>query len=157
MKRVLMYFVMTLGAVFVALVTVLMLNITGVIHLISPEGDKTERKSDDESIVCYIDSDGLLSVNIYDPGEYVWRYEPENSTGILLEHTADFDGYHFMIKPAEANGTGYAVVGEYEDGADADAAAHSLGAVKFSFKSGKITEILEVSHVQELSDIDFGQ
>ena len=151
MKKIIKYIVMTLGAVFVVLATVLMLNITGVIHVISGGGYEIERNSEDQTITCHADSDGLLSVNITDPGECIWRYETEKSTGMLVEEVADFDGYHFLIKPAKPDGTDCVVVGEYDD--EADKVANSLGVVKFRFKSGKTTEILEVNHVTDQSDM----
>ena len=70
---------------------------------------------------------------------------------MLLEEIADFDGYHFLIKPAMSDGTACVVVGEYDD--EADKVENSLGVVKFRFKSGKTTEILEVNHVTDQSDM----
>jgi predicted RNA-binding Zn-ribbon protein involved in translation (DUF1610 family) len=112
--------------------------------------------SEDNTISCFIDGDGLLSVNITDPGMSVWQYYYEESTERLMDQEADFDGYHFDIAPATELGTGYAVVAEYEDGEMVDTYPISYGIVKFAIESHKISEILEVTHVNDLSSYNFG-
>ena len=153
MKKIIKYIIITLGITFAILIIGLMLNIVGVINIISSDGYEIEGKSDDGRVTCYVDSNGLLSVNITDPGEYVWRYETDTSTEELAEEKADFDGYHFLIKPSESSGTGYAVVGEYNNKEDTD--PDSVGITKFRMEDGKITDILEVVHSLDLKEYDF--
>lgn len=102
--------------------------------------------SEDNVISCYITDDGMLSVNITDPGSYEWRYDETDSTGILKEADADFDGYHFTVEPSQENGTGYAVVAEYEQDAPDDSEPSSYGVVRYTIGSGMIGEISKVSH-----------
>jgi hypothetical protein len=102
--------------------------------------------SEDNVISCYITDDGLLSVNITDPGSYEWRYDEDDSTGILSASDADFDGYHFTVEPSRENGTGYAVVAEYDQDAPEDAMPYSYGIVKYDIASGKISRISKISH-----------
>ena len=73
-----------------------------------------------------------------------------------MDQEADFDGYHFDIAPATELGTGYAVVAEYEDEEMVDTYPISYGIVKFAIESHKISEILEVTHVNDLSSYNFG-
>ena len=102
--------------------------------------------SEDNVISCYITDDGLLSVNITDPGSYEWRYDEDDSTGILSASDADFDGYHFTVEPSQENGTGYAVVAEYDQDAPEDAMPYSYGIVKYDIASEKISRISKISH-----------
>ncbi len=110
--------------------------------------------SNDSVVSCYLDG-GMLSVNITDPGLYEWRYYPENSTAILQDELSDFDGYHFAVGASEGSDSGYAVVAEYDTETEAEAEPHSYGIVKFSQKSGNVTEINEVVHVSDLSEYNF--
>ncbi len=112
--------------------------------------------SEDHTLSCYLDGDGLLSVNITDPGLSVWEYYYDYSTEWLKGNEADFDGYHFTIEPATEAGTGYAVVAEYEDEDAGDTYPISYGIVKFAIESKEISEIIEVVHVSDLSSYNFG-
>lgn len=110
--------------------------------------------SEDDVISGYIDSDGLLYVNITDPGESEWRYYADGSTEKLDSAESDFDGYHFIIKPSHENGTGYAVVAEYESD-NHGSFPDSYGIVKFLIESGEVSEITEAVHASDLSMYDF--
>lgn len=102
--------------------------------------------SEDHTISCYITDDGMLSVNITDPGAYEWRYDEADSTGILKEADADFDGYHFTVEPSQYSGTGYAVVAEYEQDTPTDTQPHSYGVVRYTIGSQRVSEISKVTH-----------
>ena len=124
--------------------------------------------SEDGEIACYIDWNGMLSVNIWDPGEYKWSYEKDYSTEKLKDEEADFDGYHFTVAPSASDGTGYATVSESknndsvfgdeeDDGVIDDESQYpeSYAIVRFTFKGGKVTEINEIAHVWDISQYNF--
>ncbi|MCR5403836.1 MAG: hypothetical protein K6E91_08485 [Butyrivibrio sp.] len=111
--------------------------------------------SEDSVISGHIDSDGFLSVNINDPGEYEWNYDSGYSSETLSGMSSDFDGYHFTVKPSHENSVGYAVVCEYEEGTEAYGSPNSVGIVKFRISSQRVTEILEVSHLSSISEYSF--
>lgn len=146
-----------------AFVAFIVLQFTG-----GGEGDDTEWDpeylySEDEVISCYIDWNDMLVVNITDPGRYEWDYETEGSTEILEDEEADFDGYHFTIRPKGEAGTGYAVVSETEpedesgddDRIQVEKGPESYGIVKFTFEDGRVTGIDEIAHVGDISEYDF--
>ena len=111
--------------------------------------------SEDNVISAYIDSDGYLSVNIYDPGEYEWNYDSGYSSGNLSGMSSDFDGYHFTVKPSHLNSVAYAVVCEYEEGHESYGTPNSVGIIKFRSGSQNVTEILEVAHISSISEYSF--
>ncbi len=117
------------------------------------EGTATEYVySQDRTLSCYIDSNGMLSINITDPGDYQWYFDDVNSTEIEAEYKADFDGYHFTIKPSGEYSEGYAIVYEYKDG-DPDISSYGVVRIKMDFD--EVTEISDVSHVTDLNEYDF--
>ncbi len=124
--------------------------------------------SEDGTVSCYIGSDGGIVISITDPGDSVWRYDSGDSTEKLTDSKADFDGYHFMIEPSHEEGTGCAVVAEYEEtlagSSDAGEPAGSpglspggsdpvsYGIVRFTIESNKVTGIPEVIHKEVSPD-----
>lgn len=129
-----------------------------VMQIIDPEDDSFFAEymySEDNVISCYIDDSGFLSVNITDPGESEWDYYKDGSSEKLKGEDSDFDGYHFTIKPAHEDGTGYAVVAEYEDRDASGAVPDSYGVVRFEIEDGKVDEIEEIAHITDLSQYNF--
>ncbi len=114
----------------------------------------TNYYSEDNSIFCYIEEDGTLSVNITDPGEYQWYYFVDASTEPLSYDEADFDGYHFYVDPDSESGIGYAVVGQYDS---EEEVTESYGVVKYVIEEKKVTEISEIVIVSDLSEYNFAQ
>ena len=95
-----------------------------------------------------------LSVNITDPGEYQWYFYEDASTEPLSYEEADFDGYHFFVEPVSESGTGYAVVGEYDE---EEEVTNSYGIVKFVIEDKKVTKISEITSVSDISQYNFSK
>ena len=105
--------------------------------------------SEDDVVSCYITEDGSLSVNITDPGENEWYPDEGNTTGTLITRNSDFDGYHFTYGASAESGSGYACVAEYTPtGID----AVSVCIVEFIIEDSKITQIVNVSHITDMTD-----
>ncbi len=142
--------IMCIGMLVIALVSVVIMLLTGV----DSDSEFYEYTySEDDTVSCYIDQSGMLSVNITDPGLSEWLYESNYSTENLRSQESDFDGFHFTIKPAHDSGVGYAVVGEYDE--DGSISPVSYGIAEFTVESGSVTKITDVAHVTDLSEYDF--